>query len=423
MNLEHTGSGQPQQFGSRALEVKNNRLANIAKLGTYLPKDYQPYNDKYFLRTTEILKADGLNPWVNAQICIRKGPGIVGGLDEAIAIITKYSDIVKHGGKIFALQDGAPFRPGDVVMRVIAPFQDIAALETMYLGVIAGATTRATRPDSTISLPDVTNRMRAVVNAAEGRPIIYMGPRHWDFREDKVISAAAFLGGATESSTDIGAAQVGKVGVGTIPHALENIYAYYFGRENAVVEATKAFDRIIDKKVPRIALIDYRNREITDSLAVANALGEDLHFVRVDTCGENIAEAALPTADCEEAQKLRAQGLPFVAADDPDAKFWYGNGVTISAVYALRIALDKANYQRVKIVLSSGFGNAAKVRAFVKAEKVLGVKLFDALGVGGVYDAIESKMDIVEIGTRDKMVPISKAGRFLKESAYLEQVI
>ena len=38
-----------------------------------LPEDYKPYTDKYFLYANQILKAEGLNPFVRAQIFIRKG--------------------------------------------------------------------------------------------------------------------------------------------------------------------------------------------------------------------------------------------------------------------------------------------------------------------------------------------------------------
>ena len=55
-----------------------------------LPTDHKPFADKYFLRANEILKAENLNPWVRAQVFIRKGPGKVYGVDEALAILEKY---------------------------------------------------------------------------------------------------------------------------------------------------------------------------------------------------------------------------------------------------------------------------------------------------------------------------------------------
>ena len=134
--------------------------------------------------------------------------------------------------------------------------------------------------------------------------------------------------------------------------------------------------------------------------------------MRVDTCGENLAQGAIARADSPEAEHLRKLGLPFSHGNHPDAKYWYGNGVTISGVYALRQALDQAGFGSVRIVLSSGFADVAKVKAFVAAEKALGVRLFDSLGVGGVFQSRAAKTDIVRAGTSSEdWQPIAKAGR------------
>ena len=60
-----------------------------------------------------------------------------------------------------------------------------------------------------------------------------MGPRHWHYELDADIAKAALDAGFIETSTDAGAKQFGKKGVGTIPHALENVMAHYYGKENA----------------------------------------------------------------------------------------------------------------------------------------------------------------------------------------------
>jgi hypothetical protein len=95
--------------------VSENALPQIAlplnerveALKLKLPESFEPYSDKYFLRTHEILSQEGLNPWVRAQVFIRTGPGEVRGVDEAIAVIDKYSDFRANGGKIFALSEGS----------------------------------------------------------------------------------------------------------------------------------------------------------------------------------------------------------------------------------------------------------------------------------------------------------------------------
>ena len=369
-----------------------------------LPKSHKPFIDKYFLRTNEILKGEGLNPFVRAQVFIRKGPGQVHGIDEAVAILEKYSNLQNNGGRVFAKNEGDHYNSKETLMVIEARIQDIVELETMYLGVLSAETTKA-NDKTQIDLEQVTRNAEAVVAAAEGRPVSYFGARHWRWDEDAAIARAAYDGGFLTCSTDAGAETYGSVGMGTIPHALENVMAWKFGYENAVVEATLAFDRHTDPKVPRIALVDYANKEISDSVATAEALGSKLFGVRIDTCGENQAEGV-------------------VYPNNVGKKFWYGNGVTIAGVNEVRRALNKAGREDVKIILSSGFGNIEKVKSFVDAEKFYGMKLFDALGVGSVYKARFATMDVVAVGeTIDSMIPMAKVGRTYNPNPNLKLVL
>ena len=390
-----------------------------------LPERFEPFSDKYFLRTHEVLQKEGINPFVRAQVFIRKGPGEVAGIEESIAMLEKFTELKEHGGKVYALPERAQYRPKETLMVIEGPIQDIIALETLYLGALSAATTRLNDHVSSVDTKAAEENMRKVVDLAAGRPVSYFGARHWSYLEDPAIAYAAYKGGATSCSTDAGAATFGQVGQGTIPHALENIYAWKHGKENAVVEATLAFDRVIDPAVPRIALIDYNNRELDDSVAVADALREKLYAVRVDTCGENVAQGALISSRCEEADAWRAQGIALPAENAPEARFWYGTGVTVTGVYALRRALDQFGHKDVKIILTSGFGDPTKVQAFVDAEKTLGVKLFDALGVGGIYKPCRmATMDVVAVGeTEETMTPISKVGRPYNPNPRLERVL
>jgi len=390
---------------------------------TRLPADYRPFTDQYFLNTGAILQREQLNPWVKAQVVIRKGPGIVGGLAEAVKILKTYSELASHGGIVKALQDGANYESGDAVMTIEGLIQDFVELETMYLGVISAESTRFSDGTDRIDPIEAERRMRAVHQAAEGRPIIYMGARHWSFRQDAEISAAAFRGGASSCSTQIGADSIGTNAVGTIPHVLENIMAWRYSRNCAVEEATKAFDRCMEPTFKRIALIDYNNREIDDALATARALNGALYGVRVDTCGENIAQGAALSPFSTAALELKNRGFEIPSLEDRDAKYWYGNGVTITGVYALRSALDQAGFNNVKIVLSSSFGDPEKVAAFLRAERLLKTVLVDSFGVGGVFDSRAAKMDIVAVGDSAlDLRAISKAGRIERVNPELRVV-
>lgn len=384
----------------------NNTINN--KEGFSLPEDHKPYTDKYFLRAAEVLKAEGINPWVRAQVMIRKGPGKVYGIDEALAILKRYSSLVNMGGKVYALNEGAEYSPKETLMLIEAPIQDIIELETMYLGVLSAETTKANDRQG-VDLNQIRKNMAKVVKAARGRPVSYFGARHWRFDDDAAITYAAYEGGATSASTDIGAEKFGKKGVGTTPHVLENIMAYKHVREKAVLETLLAFDRHIDAQVPRIILCDYRNKEITDTLACAKSLGNSLWGPRIDTCGENIGEGALESQNAEKLEKLVGRKI---IVPDEDVSYWFGRGVTVTGVYAIRKALNETGYTNMKLALSSGFANPKKVEAFARAEEILGVQLFDLLGVGQVFESRAAKMDIVAVGeTPENFIPISKTGR------------
>jgi nicotinate phosphoribosyltransferase len=354
-----------------------------------LPDDYRPYIDKYFLRSKEILQKENLNPKVMLQVFIRKGLCYVYGVDEAIAIIQKYAP----SAEIWALKEGLFIENCETIMTIKAPVQDIIDLETMYLGVISAETTLQNDKQD-INLKEVSANMAKIVELVGNRAVIYMGARHWRYDRDFEISKACFEAGAKSCSTGIGASSVGSYSVGTIPHALEAIYHYKYGIENAVVEATKAFNKHIDKDVPRIALIDYANQEIIDTFRVIAELDEDLFGVRIDTCGENYMQGVLPTSSNSK-------------------------GVSLKGAYLLRKLLNDIDCEDVKIVLSSGFANADKTKAFVQAEKELNIKLFDMLGVGQVFTSRVATGDIVEVDGKN----IHKVGRPYRVNERLEKVV
>lgn len=402
-----------------------DRIKHIRRLEEALPADHLPYTDKYFIRSGQVLECEQLDPWVGAQVFIRdNGQGArLHGIDEAISILLRYGRLDQIGARIYALDDGAAFDSAETVLKIIAPARSLITLETMCLGVLSAATTRKNDGIESVDLGGVTTTMREIVETSR-RDVIYMGARHWDFREDAAISEAAFEGGAVSCSTDIGAGKQGKEGSGTIPHALESAMAWKHGRKRAVVEAVKGFDRWIESGVPRVALIDFNNTELSDALLTAQELGKNLDSVRIDTCWENIAQGGLSSLEGSEADKWRRQGLFLPSAEDPDSRYWFGPGVTVTAVFALRKALDEAGFGRVGIVLSSGFAHPPRVRAFVRAEEKLGLQLFNVLGVGQVFKSRAATLDVVSVGdSPDTLQPYGKAGRAEKVNSRLVAVI
>ena len=355
--------------------------------------DVKYFTDKYFSYTKEVSEKKGLDPWVDIQVFIRKGPGKLGGMQEAVDLIAK-SGIEYVNGNVWALKDGQRYKPNETIMLIQVPIQLIVEWETVYLGVISAGTTRANGGSDPVSM-DISDRMERIVKLVGDRPVYYFGARHWHYEDDAFISKLAFNGGAVGCSTDAGGKYVDQKGLGTMPHVLPIVLG-------STCKAAAAFHNTIDEKVKRVILADTFNREISDSIESIEWLYENESCwgdeylknnppgIRLDTCGENIGET------CH-----------------------YGKGVTIELARNLRLALDHAGYQDSPITLSSGFGNPEKVRRFVEAEKALGIRLFDSLGVGQLWEGRSATADIVKINGR----LCSKVGRPYRPNKRLKRVL
>lgn len=364
----------------------------------FLPADHRPFTDKYFLHASTILKAEHLNPRVTIQVFVRSGPGRVGGMGEVVDILLKYSRLEKNGGTVHVLPEGSTFESMEPLIHIEGNILDFIELETMYLGVLSSGTTLAT-DGRDVNLKQISSLAAELRNLVPDRALTYFGARHWRFDRDEDITRAVLGQGWDAASTDKGAQAAGrKHGVGTIPHAMVLCFAHRYGREKATAEATRAFHKHIELTVPRIALVDTFNREIDDSLATARDLGGGLWGVRLDTAGQNVPQGG-----------------------DPASKkaFIGGTGVTVSGALALRRALNEQGFRKTRIVLSGDFGNPEKVKTFLEAERAEGMRIFDSLGVGGLFKSRHATADIVRIEGQ----PMAKTGRQYVPSDRMIQAI
>ncbi|UCH97708.1 MAG: nicotinate phosphoribosyltransferase [Candidatus Aminicenantes bacterium] len=360
---------------------------------TGLPASHVLYTDKYFLRTNEILKKEEINPVISMKVFCR-GEGPVVGLEDAAEVLFKYSDLDQVGGEVW-LFNKKKFVNNEPLMIIKGPAQSFVELETMYLGVLSSAISTAVG----IEAPEpkqVTDKLKRLKDIYMDIPIIYFGARHYYWSLDKEIAAAALKGGASQTSTDIGSSNIGQKGVGTTPHVLTIILASIYGKENAALKTAELFDKHMPREIPRVTLVDTFNREITDSLAVAKYFGMRQNSMRVDTCGENIGESG----SFYNHQKI------------PDPGYQTGTGVTIELVTNVRNALIENGYgDNTEIFLSSGFGNEAKARAFVKASHEYrdktGYRLFNGVGIGEISPARFCTADVFEVAGK----PLAKTGR------------
>ena len=360
---------------------------------TELPASHAPYTDKYFLRTNEILKKEDINPVIAMKVFCR-GEGPVTGLDEAVEVLCKYSDLEQVGGEIWLINK-KKFANNEPLMVIKGPAQSFVELETMYLGVLSSAISTAIGLEAP-EPKQVTDKVKRLKDIYMEIPIIYFGARHYHWSLDKEIAAAVLKAGASQTSTDIGSANIGQKGVGTTPHVLTVILASIYGKENATVKTAELFDKHMPLEIPRVTLVDTFNREITDSLAVAKYFGIRQNAMRIDTCGENIGEG----------------GSFYHDREIQDPEFQTGTGVTIQLVINVRNALIEKGYgKNTDIFLSSGFGDEDKARAFVKANheyrEKTGYHLFTGVGIGEISPARFCTADVFEVAGK----PLAKTGR------------
>lgn len=328
------------------------------------------YSDKYFVRARETLVADGYRPRVTMQV-FGKQHAFLGGIDEAIAIL-KLCAIDWHELEVQALHDGDEVAPWETVMLIDGPYDAIAHLETLYLGVLA----RRTR---------VGTNTRRVVEAAGTKEVMFFPARHDHWLVQTGDGYAAHIAGAIGVSTDAQASWWGSKGVGTVPHALIAAYG------GDTVQATRKFAAIADPDVKLVTLVDFENDCVRTSLEVARALGDRLYGVRLDT-SEMLVDRSV---------------LPQMGRFKP-------NGVNPQLVWNVRRALDAEGFQRVRIVVSGGF-SVEKIREF----EADGVPV-DAYGVGS--SLFQGRYDFTADVVRHEGKPCAKVGRELRPNPRLERV-
>src|SRR6187551_2846982 len=326
------------------------------------------YSDTYFNLTKQLLEADDHHPRVVMQVFQRKD-SILGGIDEAIAVLKQGAghyegDVWVNGWEnleVKALHEGDEIAAWETVMTIEGDYAEFAHLETVYLGVMARRTL-------------IMRNVREVVEAAKGKPILYFPARHDHWLVQTGDGWSAHIGGTVGVSTDAQSSWWGGRGVGTVPHAL---IAAYNG--DTALAARKFADRF-GRDMNVTVLVDFVNDSVRTALEVAEALGEDLWGVRLDT-SERLVDRSL----WDEMGEFRPTGVNHVL------------------VRKVRDALDAAGHERVKIVVSGGF-NPEKIRDFERLDVPV-----DAYGVGSSLLRGENDFtaDIVLLDGK----PCAKVGR------------
>src|SRR3954454_18711854 len=338
------------------------------------------YTDQYFNLTRDLLEAEGRRPQVLMQV-FQKERSVLGGVDEAVAILKECAGRCGPDGEftpgwdeleVRALHEGDRIEPHETVMTIAGDYSLFAHLETVYLGCLARRTL-------------VMRNVDAVVHAAEGKQILFFPARHDHWLVQTGDGWAAHVAGAIGVSTDGQASWWGERGIGTVPHALIACF------RGDTVAAARAFADHFAGETNIVVLVDFENDSVRTSLEVADALGERLWGVRLDT-SHTIVDQAL---------------LNRMGTFDP-------RGVNPELVRLVRGALDDAGHGRVRIVVSGGF-TAERIREF---ERLL--VPVDVYGVGS--SLIRGENDFTADVVMVEGQPRAKVGRGYTPNERMEPV-
>jgi nicotinate phosphoribosyltransferase len=368
----------------------------------------------------------------------RQGETIVVGVDKALEMLrlcTGYwegetfintakqleVEAVHDGCKVYG--DG---NPNNVlpVLRVRGRYRDFAILETPTLGIL----TRASR---------VASNVYDTFIAARGKPVMFF-PARFDLHEVQAADGYAYNIGLKRFnmdyasklgpfvSTDAQGDWWGGSGGGTVSHSA---IACFLGD---TPEAMLAFARVLPARISRIALVDFNNNCVRDSLLVCKAMFDE--YVRLLDAGQNeeAERYKLYGVRTDTGKNLRDASVPPLG--DPELDL----GVNPRLVFILRQALDSAweswnvpasrqecarqFCKSVKIVVSGGFNPERIIRFEQLSVPVdiyaVGSSLFDNHGP----TVADFTADVVRVKVNGEWIDLAKVGRHACDNPDLQPV-
>ncbi|MGJ9460658.1 nicotinate phosphoribosyltransferase [Oceanobacillus sp. CF4.6] len=331
----------------------------------------------YFLKTKEIAEKKMPDNYVTIQFFQREN-AVLCGTDEVIALLHTFADNPEKL-EIKSLKDGDKVSPFETVLTVSGAYQDFGYLEGIMDGILARRTSVAT---------NVYNVVKAARTSGEQKPVIFMGDRDDHYTTQAGDGYAAFIGGSTAQATHAMNEWWGKEGMGTMPHALIQMF------HGDIVAATKAYHEMYPED-ELAALVDYNNDVIADSLKVAREFGDKLKSVRLDTSRMLV-------------DKYFLRNHHLMGTFDP-------RGVNPELLFALREALDKEGFGHVEIVVTGGF-TEDRITEFEKAGAPV-----DIYGVGRSLLRLNIGFtgDLVLLNGKTE----AKEGRRFRPNPLLEKVV
>ena len=368
----------------------------------------------------------------------RPGETIVVGIDKALTMLrhcTGYWEGDRFMNtadqlQVWAVHDGCKVKsdgePLNIqpVLKVRGRYRDFAMLETPTLGIL----TRASR---------VATNVYDTLIAAHGKPMLFF-PARFDAHEVQAADGYAYniavqrfnLDYAGELgpfvSTDAQGDWWGGYGGGTVAHAA---IACFMGD---TAEAMRAFAQVLPVTIPRIALVDFNNDCVNDSLRVCTAMFQKYRELMDAGAVEEARRYKLYGVRMDTSASLRDVCVPPLGNPELDL------GVNPRLVFLVRQAMDSAWQQwnlpaewherarqycrEVQMVVSGGF-TPEKIRRFEKLKVpvdiyAVGSSLFDNHGA----TVTDYTADVVRVKANEEWIDMAKVGRAPLENPDLERV-
>ncbi|MDD7893705.1 nicotinate phosphoribosyltransferase [Metamycoplasma hyosynoviae] len=310
----------------------------------------------YFHKTKTISEKYKHNDIVTLQFFQRHNNVKLCGMNEVLKLLQDNTNLKKY--KIRYLPEGSIIQNRDVVLELEGPYYEFGIWEGMIDGILARQTSIA------------TNAYR-IMQVANGKKVISMADRADHYINQSNDAYAIEVGGIKYHSTLASANGNPEYAYGSMPHALIQMF------NGNIVEACKAYLEMFPND-NLIALVDFHNDVISDSLKCLKAFGKILKGVRIDTSKSLV-------------DKMFKEG---------EAEF----GVTPLQVKKLRKELDANGGSHVKIIVSSGF-DEKKIKLFEEEQTPV-----DSYGVGAAL--LRIKIHFSADATKLNGIKIAKEGRY-----------
>lgn len=317
--------------------------------------------DVYFQRALEVLRRKGIDKHVKMEVFLKNFPyqenwGVLAGVEECLKLMEGLPVRVR------CLPEGTIFRKEEPVMLIEGRYLDFGHYETAILGLLCQASGIATK----------AARYRRI---APDKVLISFGARRMHPTIAPMVERNAFIAGFDGVAAVKAAELLGEPAMGTMPHALIILLG-------DTVEAMRAFHEVIEPNVKRVALIDTFHDEKFEAVRVAQAMGEALYGVRLDT---------------------------------PASR----RGDFLKILKEVRWELDVRGFRHVKLFVSGGLEEDA-------VEQLKGVA--DAFGIGtSITNArtIDFALDIVEVEGEKlaKRGKLSGAKKLLRCDTCLQDIV